>query len=185
MRFVALILFYGLFSLKYHAQIGNRGFGGVPTFTFQNEFNHQDYYIGGSFGVKDYQYRWGAELGMSFRPFKKGVLVESGKNYFHQYLEQKFYIFLDLTKRFKLFQYKDNEIQFVIGAKPGVLLSNYSGTQIDGKPVWVIAPMAGLAYEVFQGFHVRLAYLYLNDQLTNVADSRVNLSITLNLKSDE
>ena len=71
----------------------------LPAISLQNDVNTQDWYTGFSFGMDEQRYEWSAKLGMTFRPFRKASVIEDQETgVFRQYLERKFYIFLDLEK---------------------------------------------------------------------------------------
>jgi hypothetical protein len=151
-----------------------------PVISLQNDFNTQDWYNGISFGIDEQNYDWSVKLGMTFRPFRKSSVIEDQESgVFRQYLERKFYIFLDLEKRFIHFQVCKSELQFYVGAKPGVLLGNYSGTKINAPPALTLAPLGGISLAVNETMQIRLGYLHVLDQLSNVTDGRITLGFTV------
>ncbi len=154
----------------------------VPSFSFNNDFNADDWYTGLSGGVEDLGFQWGARLGFQFRPFRKKVQVVESSSFIRQYQERKYLIFLDLDKRFAHFGIKNAHIQFYVGARGGFLMGNYSGTKNDADNHWVAAPFAGLCANVKENVFFKLGYMHFTDHLLNVDDGRINFSIVFNLK---
>jgi hypothetical protein len=179
MRCVFYFLFLFLFNYCFSQENGKQ-FTFSPVISLQNDFNTQDWYNGISFGIDERNYDWSVKLGITLRPFRKSSVIEDQESgVFRQYLERKFYIFLDLEKRFIHFPVGKSELQFYVGAKPGVLLGNYSGTKINAPPALTLAPMGGISLAVNETMQIRLGYLHVLDQLSNVTDGRITLGFTV------
>lgn len=178
MKYVFLFLFL-LYKCVSFSQEKGKQLEFLPAISLQNDVNTQDWYTGLSFGMDEQRYDWSAKLGMTFRPFRKASVIEDKTaGIFRQYLERKFYIFLDLEKRFIHFPIGKSELQLYVGAKPGVLLGNYSGTKIDAPAAWTLAPMGGISLAVKEYMQIRVGYLHVSDQLRNVTDGRITLGLT-------
>lgn len=157
----------------------------IPVFSFNNDFNTDDWYTGFSGGIEDVGYQWGVRLGFQFRPFRKKVQVVESSNFIRQYQERKYLIFLDVDKRFGHFGIKSAHIQFYGGLRGGFLMGNYAGTRNDADNHWVAAPFAGVCANVHEHVFFKLGYMFFQDHLLNVDDGRINFSIILSLKNAE
>lgn len=161
--------------------IYNNGFEFSPTFSINNDFNIDDWYMGVSGGVEDIGYQWGARIGFAFRPFRKKIQVRGDNNIVRQYHERKYLIFVDLDKRLGHLKLFNRHLQFYLGARGGFLMGNYSGTRNDAENVWVIAPIGGLCFNFYDNIFIKFGYNHFSDKLLNVDDGRLNLSVIFNL----
>lgn len=152
----------------------------VPSLSINNDFNFQDWYLGFSGGVEDIQYEWGARIGFNFRPFYKKVQIKDG-NIVRQYREQKYFLSLDLDKRFLHFDFSKTKLQLFAGIKTGYLMGNYKGTQNDSEKYWVIAPMGGVCFNFDDVVFLKAGYTLFNDRLINVSDSKITLTAIFTL----
>jgi hypothetical protein len=153
-----------LFSIAGSAQKStfsgyNEGVSIHPMMSFNNDFNLQDWYLGASGGIEDIGYQWSAKLSFGFRPFKKSVQFQENDYIIRQYQEKKYFISLDLDKRFGHFNLFGVHTQFFAGSKNGILLGTYAGTRKNPEPVWVIAPTAGICFNFDDATFVKLGYL--------------------------
>lgn len=148
----------------------------VPTFSINNDFNLQDYMVGMSAGIEDLGFEWGARIGFNLRPFYKKVQVKSDNNIVRQYREQKYFISLDLDKRFLHFDVLGQQLQFFAGVRTGLLLGNYNGTDIESDKFFVVAPFGGLCLNFNDVGYLKLGYMQFNDHLTSVSDSKIILT---------
>ena len=136
-------------------------------------FNFSDLYLGISTGIEDIGFQWGARLNFEFRPFYKKVSVSESQFVTRQYREKKYFLSLDLDKRFGHYNVWGEHLQFFVGAKTGFLMGNYKGTRNDAENHLVIGPMAGACINVEERVLVKLGYLYFDDRLINVPNHRV------------
>lgn len=148
-----------------------------PSFALNNDFNTDDWYTGVSGGIEDKGYQWGVRLGFEFRPFRKKIQIAESNNYVKQYLERKYFIHLDLDKRFGHFGIGKAHLQFYAGVRSGFLMGNYSGTRNDAENHWVASPFAGVCLNSNDAIYLKLGYQYFNDHLLNVDDGRVNIMV--------
>ncbi len=182
------LVFFVLLSVKdYKAQnevlpVYNDGLKIVPTFSFNNDFNFDDWYTGISAGIEDRGYQWGARIGFAFRPFRKKIQVIGESDVVRQYHERKYLIFVDLDKRLGHLKLFNQHLQFYFGARGGFLMGNYSGTKNDAENVWVIAPIGGICFNFKDNTFIKLGYNHFSDKLINVDDGRFNLSFIFNLR---
>lgn len=152
----------------------------APVFTLQTDFNTTDLYTGLSIGIEDLTYQWSAKLGTSIRPFRKVIQLPEDNGYIYQYHERKFFLFLELDKRFLQIPLTENKtLQLFAGARPGVLFGNYSGTQNDATPQFTLAPMGGACLNFNNESLLKVGYAHVNDGLTNVSDGRIHVSFTV------
>lgn len=162
---------------------GNRSDGDVsfaPVFSLQADFNGTDLYTGLALGVENLEHQWSAKLGTSIRPFRKVIQLPEENGYIYQYHERKFFLFLELDKRFLQIPLTETKtLQLFAGARPGVLFGNYSGTQNDATPLFTLAPMGGACLNLNNEALVRLGYTHVRDGLVNVGDGRIHISFTV------
>jgi hypothetical protein len=153
-----------------------------PIMSINNDFNLQDWYLGFSGGVEDIGYQWGAKLSFGFRPFKKSVQFQENDYIIRQYQEKKYFLSIDLDKRFGHFNLFGVHTQFFAGSKNGILLGTYAGTRKNPEPVWVLAPTAGICFNFDDTAFIKLGYLFMQDKLVNVDNNRMSLTFTFTLK---
>lgn len=154
-----------------------RSFDPSGSVSITNDFNAKDWYTGLALGVEDRGYEWGARLGFCFRPFYKKTQVFQ-ENIVRQYREQKYFLSLDLDKRFVHFDVGiDGQIQFFAGVKAGFLFSNYRGTKNDASTFGLIAPLGGVCYSFDDTFFVKAGYCLFNDRVREVPDNRISLTL--------
>jgi hypothetical protein len=149
--------------------------GALSVLTF--DFNMDDLFWSFSGGIEDVQNEWGAKLNFEFRPFKKKVQIREDNNIIRQYKEVKYFISLDVDKRFLHFNLWGTDTQFFIGTRTGFLLGNYKGTKANRKPTFITTPMTGLCFNFSEDVNFKIGYIYFSDGLVNVPDSRVTLGL--------
>ena len=177
---IAFILLSNLIVCAQLDEKSKREFNIVPSLSINNDFNAQDWIFGISAGVEDIGYKWGARLGFNLRPFYKKVQIKEG-TIIRQYREQKYFLSLDLDKRFLKFDIIGAEIQFFAGLRSGFLFGNYKGTREDAKAFGVLAPMCGLCYNLDDAFFVKVGYCLFSDRLNEVSDSRITATVVFAL----
>jgi opacity protein-like surface antigen len=153
-----------------------------PIMSLNNDFNLQDWYLGVSGGIEDVGYQWSAKLSFGFRPFKKSVQIQENEYLIRQYQEKKYFLSLDLDKRFGHLNLFGLHTQFFAGTKNGILFGTYAGTKKNPTPVWVIAPMAGVCFNFDDAIFAKIGYQFMQDQLVNVDNNRISLTFTFILK---
>jgi len=154
--------------------------GSLSVLTF--DFNFDDLFWSFSAGIEDVQNEWGAKLNFEFRPFKKKVQIREDNNIIRQYKEVKYFISIDVDKRFLHFNLGGADTQFFIGTRTGFLLGNYKGTKANREPTFITAPMAGLCFNFSEEVNFKVGYIHISDGLVNVPDSRVTLGLNFILK---
>lgn len=149
----------------------------VASASINNDFNLKDWYLGFSAGVEDKGFGWGARLGFNFRPFYKKTQIADGI-IVHQYREQKYFLSLDLDKRFLHFDVAEGtSLQLFAGLKTGFLFGNYKGTKNDAPVHGILAPMGGICLNRNDSFFIKAGYCLFNDYVREVPDSRITLSL--------
>ncbi len=156
-----------------------------PSFSLVNDINIQDWYFGFSAGIEDMNNEWGVRLGFNFRPFRKYVQIQENDFLIRQYREKKYYLYLDLDKRFIHFPIGSADVQFFAGIRPGYLFGDYSGTRNDATPYWLIAPMGGVSAKFGNSFYLKTAYIHMSDRLINVSDGRISLTAMFIINADD
>ncbi len=132
-----------------------------------------------SVGAEDLGYEWGARLGFNFRPFYKKTQIADDNNIVRQYREQKYFLSLDLDKRFLHFDVAQSKLQLFAGLKTGFLFGNYKGTQNNSKTYAILAPMAGVCFNHDNTFFIKAGYCHFSDRVTEVPDGRITLTLLL------
>jgi len=149
--------------------------GAFSILTF--DFNTNDLFWSVNGGIEDVQNEWGAKLNFEFRPFEKKVQIREDNNIIRQYKEVKYFISIDVDKRFLHFNLWGTDTQFFIGTRTGFLLGNYKGTKTNRKPTFITTPMAGICFHASENVNFKVGYIHFSDGLVNVPDSRVTLSL--------
>jgi hypothetical protein len=155
-----------------------------PSLSVVNDINLQDWYLGFTGGIEDMNNEWGVRLGFNFRPFRKYVQIQESDFIIRQYREKKYYLYLDIDKRFIHFPIGSADVQFFAGIRPGYLFGDYSGTRNDATPYWLLAPMGGVSAKFGESFYLKAAYLHISDRLINVSDGRISLTALFILNHD-
>ena len=149
--------------------------GAFSPLTF--DFNLDDFYWSISGGVEDITYEWSAKLNFEFRPFEKKVQIIETDNVIRQYKEVKYFISIDIDKRFLNFHLWGARTQFFVGTRTGFLFGNYKGTRADDKPNFITTPMAGICFHFNENANLKLGAIYFSDGLVSVPDARATLGI--------
>jgi len=149
--------------------------GAFSVLTF--DFNMDDLFWSFNGGIEDVQNEWGAKLNFEFRPFEKKVQIREDNNIIRQYKEVKYFISIDIDKRFLHFNLWGTDTQFFAGTRTGFLLGNYKGTKSNRKPTFITTPMAGICFNFSENINFKFGYIYFSDGLVNVPDSRITLGL--------
>lgn len=144
---------------------------------FNFDFNFNDFYWSISGGIEDIGYQWGARLNFELRPFYKKVQLPEENNIVRQYLEQKYFVSIDVDKRLGHLNLWDTHTQFFMGARSGILFGNYKGTQNDVAGKFIVAPMAGICFNFDDNILLKLGYIHFNEGVINVPDGKVTLGL--------
>ena len=179
--FIAIVL-----SLSFYAQeesnTYNQEFNLCASISvFNNTFNFNDYYYGFSMGVEDLGYQWGARFNFQFRPFYKRVQIQETDFLIRQYREKKYFISIDLDKRFLHINLGGADAQVFMGTQIGYLLGNYRGTRNNAERIFNIVPMGGLCVNVKETTFIKVGFCYLKDQLIEVPDVKFILNVVFAL----
>jgi len=152
-----------------------------PSIAIHNDFNLDDWYVGLSGGIEDVGYQWGAMFGFGFRPFRKKVLAIENENITRQYMERKYFLFMDFDKRLGHLVLFNQHLQFYLGVRTGLLFGNYSGTRNNPNPHMVVAPVGGICFNFNDHSYIKIGYNHFSDRILNVDDGRINLTFSFNL----
>ena len=144
---------------------------------FNNTFNFSDYYYGISVGMEDLGYEWGARFNFQFRPFYKRTQIEVNNNLITQYREKKFFVSIDLDKRFANFHIDEINMQFFVGSQFGFLLGKYRGTRANAAAIFNIAPVGGICLNFKNEVFIKAGICYLKDNLLEVPDIKAVLNV--------
>ena len=166
--------------------------GFIPIFTkipigFIHNFNQSDYMLGTEFGIQESRYKIDFYGGIITRPFRKKIWQEQTPNYYHQLNEKRSIIYLQIDKRFSLFNISYLNFGTTIGIKGIYTFGNYSATFDKIEPNFYYAPQIGLFMKGdFFYFKISTEYLHFNELKND--DFRINLSFyylinTINFKT--
>ncbi len=185
-----LLISFAFFSLQIFSQ-------GTPVFSngkfnpcasisiFNNTFNSKDYYYGFSMGIEDLGYEWGARFNFQFRPFFKRTLIQDSPNLIRQYREKKYFISVDLDKRFLNLDFSGVKTQLFIGTQVGFLLGNYRATRISAPALFNVVPVGGVSFNFKYNNFLKIGYCYLRDNLIEVPDGKVVVNFVFTLKEPD
>ncbi len=174
-----------LFILIYTFNIGQtsfdnnkRGFQPAAALSiFNNTFNLKDYYYGFSLGMEDLGYEWGARFNFQFRPFYKRTQIQVNDQLITQYREKKYFVSIDLDKRFFHFDLDDVHTQFFLGTQVGFLLGKYRGTRANAETLFNIVPVGGVCFNLKNEVFFKAGLCYLRDNLLEVSDVKAVFNI--------
>lgn len=180
MKNVIVILLI-LFSFPFFSQSdfsAKRSFKPVTALSiFNNTFNSKDYYYGLSMGMEDLGYEWGVRFNFQFRPFYKRTQVQLTDYLITQYREKKFFVSVDIDKRFLNFYMNKIKMQFFVGSQFGILLGKYRGTRANAATLFNIAPLGGVSLNYKNEIFVKAGICYLQDNLLEVPDFKAVLNV--------
>jgi len=147
-------------------------------FTTNMNFNLNDFYLGMETGIEEQSYKWAARLSFDFRPYHKKIQIKENSNTINQYFEQKYFLSLDLEKRFGDLTLPKAGINFFVGIKSGLLFGNYRGIEKSPDKFFAVSPTAGVCF-VKKIALFRVGYCYLNTHSVDIAPNRIVLSMTI------
>jgi len=177
-----IFFFITCFSIKGQTDftIKNRGFQPATAFSlFNNTFNLKDYYYGISMGMEDLGYEWGVRFNFQFRPFYKRTQIQVNDHLITQYREKKYFVSIDLDKRFLHFDLDDVHTQFFAGTQIGFLLGKYRGTRANAETLFNVVPMGGICFNFREEIFIKTGLCYFRDKLLEVSDVKMMFNIII------
>jgi hypothetical protein len=147
----------------------------VTTFNLGIHANLNDFYVDFGGGIEEARTKIGAQFNFAFRPFYKKVQINESANVIRQWKEKKFFLSIDLYKRFLPFELGLMPASFIGGVKTGYLFGNYRGTKQKPHAGITLSPFLGISFDL-DGIYLQASYLYFNDKLASVPDGRLMLS---------
>lgn len=146
--------------------------------TTNMNFNLNDFYMGMAMGVEEQTYKWAARFSFDFRPYHKKIQIKENSSTVNQYFEQKYFLSLDLEKRFGELSLPKSGINFFIGLKSGWLFGNYRGIEKSPDNFFALSPSLGVCF-VKKIALFKVGYCYLNTHSVDIAPNRIVLSMTI------
>lgn len=154
----------------------------VSTINFGFQANLKDFYVDFGGGVEETKTKIGAQFNFAFRPFYKKVQINESGNVIRQWKEKKFFLSVDLYKRFLPFDLGLMPTSFIGGVKTGYLFGKYRGTRQRPQAGITLSPFIGVAFDL-DGVYLQASYLYFNDRLASVPDGRLMVSFLFPLNN--
>ena len=152
--FLALILLGGVQKTYSQAYLANPFVFSKPNFDLgisaESYFNLKDIFVGFGLGTEEVNNDWGVSINVDFRPYFKKVLVDKGRNFYHQYREKLIFLSLDLNKKFYFIKFMDEEgqIGLYVEGRFGYLFGNYRGVSVSPNDKFMIVPTGGLVADL-------------------------------------
>ena len=132
-------------------------------------FNSSDLFINTFIGVKEERFQLMAELGYSFRPSRRNVLIYQGANEYHQYNQKRESVYATIYKDFSVFPSNFlAPLKLSFGASAYYTFTNNKGVTNNTSASIIWSPKAGLHYRT-KHFGAAFYYQYLdfNDAISN------------------
>lgn len=183
-RLLPILAFMFLYSPMACAQLEGSSESNPPlgiSFSFEQMAHLQDYYLKMGLGLEDPTYHWSAHMGFAFRPFYKKVVLKKGDFQYHQFLEKRFFLSLDLEKRFYFIKFDWSRLGPYAALQGGLVFADYTGTREGPPAFWTVSPQIGAAWHLKNVLLLKAGYQYFNDGLDDVRDFRFNLGLNLHL----
>lgn len=146
--------------------------------TYNMNFNLNDFYMGIAMGLEEQEQRISARVSFDLRPYHKKIQIKENSSVINQYFEQKYFLSLDLEKRFGNLTLPKSGINFYLGLKSGWLFGNYRGIEKSPDNFIALSPSAGICF-VKKIALFRVGFCYLNSHSIDIAPSRIILSMTI------
>lgn len=144
-------------------------------------WNTDDFLTGAHFGISDKKYKLEVFAEYKFRPFAIPVLERETDNVSYQYRERRGAYALGIDKRIRIFgnPYANNYGLF-LGIKQCLTFGSYRGSNQKPDTRWLTIPRAGI-YWNYRYLNAKLYYEYVNLNLYQISDGRLNFSFYFNI----
>ncbi len=140
-------------------------------------FNAGDFSTSADVGIEDSRYYFALRGGFAFRPKAVKVLIENNPSLFHQYRERRYFLFLDLEKKFRVLRISNNFTAGPLFGLGGVYtFGSYIGSDKSPGRDFHINPYAGW-YFANEWMNISIDYNYLNLKTEYINPSRFALNI--------
>jgi len=143
-------------------------------------FNSNDVFINTFIGVKEERFQLMAEVGYSFRPSRRNVLVYQGANEYHQYNQNRESVYATVYKDFSVFSSNFlAPLKLSVAASAYYSFINNKGVTNNTAASVILSPKAGLHYRT-KHFGAAFYYQYL-DFSDAISNNKFSFSIYLPL----
>lgn len=181
-RWNILLLSFLLHTSLVQAQEENASERGASYWTFSihpsMNFNGNDFFLGLGAGMDELRDQWGFKLNFDFRPFFKKIQIDDAPGSISQYFEKKFFLSLDLEKRFLKIPMGTSKLRMFAGLKGGLLFGNYRGLRKAPQLDLGWSPVAGLALDIEDLGYLKLGYCYLDTKNLQIPNGRIYIGMT-------
>ena len=158
----------------------------LPTFNkyiigIDLDWNTEDFLTGVHFGISDRKYQLEVFTEYRFRPFAIPVLEKESSDVSYQYRERRGAYSIGIDKKFRIINTGHiNNYGLFLGFKECLTFGSYRGSTQKPDTKWITIPRAGL-YWNYRYLNAKLYYEYMNLDLYQISDGRLNFSFYFNI----